>query len=75
MAFEEAGADLSTEAGEDALRRFLCTNGPQFYGFPVSDETFSLVRAPSTTDTLQTNEGPVVPLPTGMELELTWSID
>ncbi len=74
MAFEEAGADLSTDSGVDAFRRFLCTNGPAFYGFEPSVETFSLTKEPSTTSILQTDEGPVVPLPSGMDLELTWTL-
>ena len=36
MAFEEAGADLGTEEGHSAFERFLCTNGPVFYGFAPS---------------------------------------
>lgn len=74
MAFEEAGADLDGEAGVAAFRSFLCTNGPEFYGFEPSRETFRLERSPSTTTIHETEEGPVVPLPSGMERELTWSI-
>lgn len=75
MAFEEAGADLSSEAGRDAFARFLSTNGPAFYGFPASDDTFTLVRTPSTTQPWSSDEGPVVPLPYGMGLELSWSLE
>jgi dihydroorotase len=75
MAFEDAGADLNSGEGIDAMKRFLSTNGPAFYGFESSRETFSLTRQPSTTYPLQTDEGSVVPLPAGMDLPLTWSIE
>ena len=74
MAFEEGGADLGSDNGRTALDRFLCTNGPAFYGFAPSQETFTLVREPSQTAPCQTDEGPVVPLPYGMGLTLAWSI-
>lgn len=74
MAFEEAGASLGSAAGRDAFERFLSTNGPTFYGFAASKETFTLVREPSRTSPQQTDEGPVVPLPYGMGLTLDWSL-
>jgi dihydroorotase len=74
MAFEEAGADLGSEAGRDAFERFLCMNGPTFYGFPASKEIFTLERTRSTTALQVTDEGPVVPLPYGMGLTLDWSL-
>lgn len=73
-AFEEAGADLGTAEGEALLRRFLCENGPAFYGFPATGDTFALERVPSQTSVLDGEEGPVVPLPSGMEREMAWSI-
>jgi dihydroorotase len=75
MAFEEAGADLGSAAGRDAFVRFLGTNGPAFYGFPASVETFTLARTPFTTTPQVTAEGPVTPLPHGMGLTLTWSLE
>ena len=74
MAFEEAGANLFTEEGRDAFIRFLCSNGPSFYGFPPTQETFDMVKTPSSCMKHETHDGPVVPLPAGMQLELTWSI-
>lgn len=74
MAFEAAESDLFSDQGEAALKRFLSTNGPEFYGFPVSTETFTLEKTPSSCETHTTEEGPVVPLPVGMDLELDWSI-
>ncbi|MEO0416140.1 MAG: dihydroorotase, partial [Verrucomicrobiota bacterium] len=75
MAFEEAGADLASDGGLDAFTRFLCTNGPAHYGFEPSQETFDLIKQPSTTEIHQTEDGPVTPLPSGMGLELTWTIN
>lgn len=74
MAFEEAGVDLGTREGLALLERFLCLNGPEFYGFPASEKRFTMERKPSKTALLDTPAGPVTPLPTGMGIELTWSI-
>lgn len=75
MAFEESGANLASTDDQAAFERFLCTNGPAFYGFPASRETFSLVREPSTTEPFSSVEGRVVPLPHGMGLTLEWRLD
>jgi len=74
-AFETAGADLATASGGEAFARFLCSNGPAFYGFPVSEERFALVPGASASPPLATEEGPVVPLPHGMGLALAWSVE
>lgn len=70
MAFEEAGVNLATPEGIDSFRRFLSANGPEFYGFPVSSETFQMVRERRGA----TKKAPVTSLPEGMGLELEWSI-
>lgn len=70
MAFEEAGADLNSDAGQKAFERFLSTNGPEFYGFPVSQSTFTLVRESSPAETQAT----ATALPEGLSIELEWSI-
>lgn len=75
MAFEQSGVDLSIDEGRALFERFLCTNGPAFYGFPSSKQTFQMVKSPSATSVLQTPAGDVTPLPTGLGLELTWSIN
>lgn len=75
MAFEAAGCDLISGAGRAAFERFLCRNGPDFYRFPVSQETFALSREASRTSPRKTDAGPVVPLPAGMALEMTWSLE
>lgn len=74
MAFEEAGIDLATAAGRERFERFLCRNGPAFYGFPASAQRFQMEKAPSTTALLETSAGPVTPLPLGLGLELTWRL-
>jgi dihydroorotase len=74
MAFEEAGVDLSTTPGQQRFERFLCTNGPAFYGFPASTQHFQMEKAPSQTSILETPAGPVTPLPTGMGIDLTWRL-
>ena len=74
MAFEEAGVDLSTAEGQAKFANFLCLNGPAFYGFPASAKHFQMEKAPSKSSILDTPAGPVMPLPAGMGLELTWRI-
>jgi len=75
MGFEAAGSDLeNSESGIEAFRNFLCTNGPGFYGFPPSEETFDLIKAPSETGLLETAEGPITPLPSGLNLTLDWTL-
>lgn len=74
MAFEESGVDLGSEAGREAFTRFLCLNGPEFYGLEAAKERFVLSKQSSECPALDTPAGQVVPLPTGMGLELTWSL-
>lgn len=74
MAFEAAGADLAEPTGRSAFERFLCTNGPEFYGFPVSREFFEMERKPSRAAAIESAEGPVVPLPLGMGMTMDWSL-
>jgi dihydroorotase len=74
MAFEEAGVDLSSQNGQDLLERFLCLNGPAFYGFPASPQHFQMEKASCHTPLLETSAGPITPLPLGMGLELTWRV-
>jgi len=74
MSFEEAGVDLGTDAGRDAFKGFLCDNGPAFYGLKATEQTFAMEQATATCEDLTTPAGPVVPLPKGIGLELTWSL-
>lgn len=74
MAFEEAGTDLATEQGRACFERFLCLNGPGFYGFPASKRQFQMVKKPSPSVILDTPAGPITPLPLGLGLEMTWSL-
>ena len=74
MAFEESRIDLSSKSGRESFERFLCLNGPAFYGFPASTERFGLERSPCKTEVLETADGNVTPLPSGLNLDLTWSL-
>jgi dihydroorotase len=74
MAFEEAGVDLGTAEGQALLERFLCLNGPGFYGFPASEKNFQMEKAAQQMTLLDTPAGPVTPLPVGMGMELTWRV-
>jgi dihydroorotase len=74
MAFEEAGADLASVEGRQLFERFLCLNGPAFYGFPASKQTFQMEKAPSQAVVLETPAGPVTPLPVGLNLEMSWKL-
>lgn len=67
QAFEEAGCDLTETAGQEIFRQFLCLNGPGFYGLTVPEEKFTLTRAPQEVRATATPEGPVIPLPLGLE--------
>ncbi len=74
MAFEEAGVDLGQSTGVTLLESFLCLNGPAFYGFPASSQTFKMQKIPSSCAILDTPAGPVTPLPVGLGIDLSWSI-
>ena len=74
MAFEEAGVDLSSAEGQSLFERFLCTNGPAFYGFSPSSQRFQMEKAPSQSSLLETPAGAVTPLPVGLNLEMNWRI-
>ena len=65
-AFEQAGVDLSTIAGQDIFAHFLCTNGARFYNLPIPAETFTLSREPQEIHVLKTELGIITPLPIGM---------
>lgn len=74
-AFESSGVDLAQTSGQAALRRFLCDLGPRFYGLKPAQETFVLERSPQTIEPVPTPEGPVVPLPLGVERDtVSWTV-
>jgi len=74
MAFEEAGLDLDSGAGREAFSRFLVDNGPAFYELAASTDTFTMEQETVTAPRRDIEEGAVIPLPAGMNLELTWRI-
>lgn len=79
-AFELAGIDLGKPKGLKAFRQFLCTNGPEFYGLPVSSEKFTLEKKPQKIVPLKIGTESIIPLPLGMcarpetETTIPWSI-
>lgn len=75
QAFEMAGVDLSSTTGQETFKRFLCINGPEFYGLKVSGETFTLEKSPQETFPLKIGDDDVIPLPMGMgDAVMPWSI-
>jgi dihydroorotase len=67
MAFEEAGCDLSTQAGQQIFQRFLCDIGPKFYGLPKPGSSFRLVRETSVVTALEVEGvGSIARLPVGL---------
>ena len=46
-AFEQAGVDLASSAGQAVFKAFLCTIGQDFYGLPAVTDTFTLEKAKS----------------------------
>lgn len=67
MAFETAGVDLNTTKGFETFSRFLCTNGPDFYGLQPSSETFTLTKEEQLVTPVQTPEGNLIPLALGID--------
>lgn len=75
QAFELAGADLASAAGQDVFKRFLCLNGAAFYNLPVPPETFTLLKQETPVSMLQVGAEAVTPLPLGlMQKTLPWAI-
>ncbi len=79
-AFEKAGVALDSVKGQDAFKKFLCLNGPTFYGLAIPDETFTLSKTPQEIGLVATPSGTITPLPVGMQPQptdtatLPWSI-
>jgi len=74
-AFELAGLDLDSADAQQRFRQFMSTNGPEWYGFAPSSETIWLRRADSKVHMLDTDDGPVTPLPLGLGRDtLPWSL-
>ena len=75
QAFEEAGVDLSFESGQKLLQAFLCDNGPGFYGLEKAQGTMVLEKAEQTVSMIETDDGPITPLPLGLGQEsIPWSL-
>ncbi len=66
---------FNLKKGQDVFERFLCHNGPAFYGLSPSTETFVLTRETQGLSSLETPEGSVMPLPLGLGQEtLPWKV-
>jgi len=65
-AFELAGVDMSSKAGQVSYRKFLCELGPKFYGIKIPSETFVLEKTKMDVDTTETAVGLLIPLPVGL---------
>jgi dihydroorotase len=65
-AFEQAGVDMASAAGQEAFKKFLCTNGANFYGLKIPTETFTLSKEPQEIGLVHTPNGTITPLPIGM---------
>ncbi len=75
QSFELAGLDLSTKNAQEIFKRFLCTNGANFYGLPVPNDTFTLIKEETSLDVTKTSEGEVTPLPLGLNQKtLPWAV-
>ncbi len=74
QAFEMAGVDLGTQAGQVILEKFLCTIGREFYDLPTPQETFTLEKTPEDIHPLKIGDQTIIPLPLGMECEVPWRI-
>ena len=75
QSFELAGVDMASESGQDAFKKFLCTNGAAFYGLPVPTETFTLAKRDQEVVMLDAPDGPVTPLPLGLkQTTIPWAI-
>lgn len=79
-AFEQAGADFTKLAHQQAFRRFLCDIGPAFYGLPPSAKAFTLEKKPQKVEALKIGAKTILPLPLGLMADqsqgavIPWSI-
>ncbi|MDC0534582.1 hypothetical protein OAO18_02095 [Francisellaceae bacterium] len=80
-AFEGAGLNMSELKNQKIFKKFLCELGPQFYHFPVSKETFTLIKERESLEITKTQLGDLIPLLIGLNpaheangTELDWKI-
>ncbi len=79
MAFEAAGCEFSSDSTLQLFKNFMSTNGCQFYGLAESTKTFTMTKTASELTPRETNDGTLVPLPTGLNFTgtehlLSWSV-
>ncbi len=59
----------------DAFKKFLCLNGPEFYGLPATEKSFTLEKKSSQIEPLKTPEGTITPLNIGLGNDtLEWTL-
>lgn len=76
QAFEDAGLDLADAAQQEIFERFLCRNGADYYGLPLSRECFMLKKVQSSVTKISTAVGDITPLPVGLgDSLLDWSLE
>ncbi len=75
-AFEKTNLNLDDRLSQEIFERFLCLNGAHFYGLPIPDKTFDLVREESVVNVLNTKAESIVPLPLGLNMTtLPWTLN
>lgn len=63
------------EKNKDIFERFLCSNGPKFYGLETSKETFTLENKPQEVSNIQIGSHEIVHLTNGLERPtLAWTL-
>lgn len=63
------------ESNVEIFKRFLCSNGADFYGLPHPQGSFTLEKKPSQIDVLKTEDGTITPLHIGLGQEtLNWTL-
>ena len=67
--------DLNDD-NKDQFEKFLCLNGPKFYGIKPTEKRFTLVKKEANVKALKTNNKDIIPLPLGMgQSTIPWSIE
>jgi len=81
QSFENFGIDMRIYENQKIFQKFLCENGPKFYGLPLAKENFQLEKKEEKIFIRKTKIGNLVPLPIAINskknkisTKLPWSI-
>ena len=78
QAFEDCGLNFTENSTQQLFKRFLCEIGANFYGLPISTQTFTLKKEVETIEAIKTPHGVLTPLPVGItdgsSAELSWRV-